>query len=156
MKSTRHLTLLVPPIAAVALVILGACGSPANRAPEVVVYVSVDQVHAEPILNDFAEQTGMRVKPVYDVEASKTTGLVQRLIAEKERPQADVFWNGEFAQTLRLKGLGVLARHRTPAVGQLCGLLRISLRSPEIALSAPSAGRGKGRAVGSLTGISSH
>ena len=46
---------------------------------------------------------------MYDVEATKTTGLVQRLIAEKDHPQADLFWNGELAQTLLLKEQGVLA-----------------------------------------------
>ena len=104
---------------AVALLLLTACGSPSDATPEVVVYVSVDQVHAEPVLNLFAEQTGIRVKPVYDVEAAKTTGLVQRLIAEKDRPQADVFWNGEFAQTLSLKDRGVLAYYQPPAVAKL-------------------------------------
>lgn len=91
----------------------GAAFAPADRAKgEVVVYVSVDQVHAEPLLNEFSARTGIRVKPVYDVEAAKTTGLVQRLIAEKERPQADVFWNGEFLQTLTLKERGALAPYR--------------------------------------------
>jgi iron(III) transport system substrate-binding protein len=45
------------------------------------------------------------------VEASKTTGLVNRLIAEKDRPQADVFWSGEFAQTILLKEKGALASY---------------------------------------------
>ncbi len=88
--------------------LLAACQAAPAR-PEVVVYTSVDQVYAEPILKAFEAQSGVRVLAVYDVEAAKTTGLVNRLIAEKDRPQADVFWNGEFAQTLRLKQQGVLA-----------------------------------------------
>lgn len=95
---------------AVAFTIVGYSGQPA--AGEVVVYVSVDRVHAEPLLDDFSAQTGIRVKALYDVEAAKTTGLVQRLIAEKDRPQADVFFNGEFMQTLTLKERGVLAAYR--------------------------------------------
>lgn len=106
-------------VAAVVLVVLVACSSRSDATPEVVVYVSVDQVHAEPILSDFTAQTGIRVKPVYDVEAAKTTGLVQRLITEKGRPQADVFWNGEFAQTLTLKDRGVLTMYRSRASGEL-------------------------------------
>ena len=100
------------------LVLLGACQA---RPPErtVVVYTSVDQVYSEPILKRFEEKTGIRVLPVYDVEATKTTGLVNRLIAEKDRPQADLFWNGEFAQTLLLKDKGVLAPYRPPTAKDL-------------------------------------
>ena len=83
-------------------------------SPELVVYTSVDQVFSEPILKIFEEQSGIRVLPVYDVEAAKTTGLVNRLIAEKKRPRADVFWNGEFAQTIMLKEKGVLSPYVSP------------------------------------------
>lgn len=80
----------------------------------VVVYCSVDQVYAEPILARFARDTGIRVLPVFDVEATKTTGLATRLIAEKPHPRADVFWNNEFVNTLRLRQEGVLAPCRPP------------------------------------------
>jgi hypothetical protein len=50
---------------------------------EIVVYTSLDQVFSEPILKDFERQTGIQVKPVYDVEATKSTGMVNRLIAER-------------------------------------------------------------------------
>jgi iron(III) transport system substrate-binding protein len=82
-------------------------------ARSVVVYTSVDQVYSELILRRFEQQTGIRVLPVYDVEATRTTGLVNRLLAEKDRPQADVFWSGEFAQTLALKARGALAPYRS-------------------------------------------
>ncbi|TAN43565.1 MAG: extracellular solute-binding protein [Nitrospirae bacterium] len=85
----------------------------------VVVYVSVDQVYAEPILKAFEKETGIRVRAVYDVEAAKTTGLTTRLIAEKDHPRADVFWNNEFAQTLRLKEQGVLASFRPASASEL-------------------------------------
>lgn len=81
----------------------------------VVVYTSVDQVYAEPVLRDFESRSGVRVRAVYDVEASKTTGLVNRLIAEQNNPRADVFWNGEFAQTRVLAERGALAPYRSPA-----------------------------------------
>lgn len=74
----------------------------------VVIYASIDQMYAEVILSDFEKQTGIKVKAVYDVEADKTTGMVNRLIAERNRPQADVFWNGEIIQTIHLKEKGVL------------------------------------------------
>ena len=75
---------------------------------EVVVYTSVDQVFSEPILNDFEKKTGIKVKAVYDVEASKTVGLVNRLIAEKGNPRCDVFWNNEIVRTIVLKEKDVL------------------------------------------------
>lgn len=84
-------------------------------AREVVVYTSLDQIFSEPILKDFEKETGIRVKQLYDVEASKTTGLVNRLIAEKNNPKCDVFWNSEFAQTILLKQKGVLEPYRSPS-----------------------------------------
>ena len=92
---------------------LSACT--ARRAPEVVVYTSVDQPHSEPVLNAFEQQSGVRVRAIYDIEATKTTGLVSRLVAERDHPQADVFWSSEIAQTLWLKEQGVLAPYASPA-----------------------------------------
>jgi iron(III) transport system substrate-binding protein len=84
-----------------------------------VIYTSVDQPFAEPVLQSFQKETGIHVRPVYDVEAAKTTGLVNRLIAEKARPQADVFWNSEVVRTIVLKRQGVLASYRSPAAGAI-------------------------------------
>jgi iron(III) transport system substrate-binding protein len=98
-----------------ALLLLTAGCQPAGSARGVVVYTSVDQVYAEPILKRFERERGIQVRPVFDVEAAKTTGLVQRLLAERQRPQADVFWNSEFVQTLRLAEEGVLSPYFSPA-----------------------------------------
>ena len=94
------------------ILVCSAC-QPSNQ-PVVVVYTSVDQPFAEPVLNAFEEQTGIQVQAVYDVEAAKTTGMVNRLIAEKDTPQADIFWNSEILQTLLLKDHGVLAVYASP------------------------------------------
>jgi iron(III) transport system substrate-binding protein len=101
---------------ATAFVILGQ-GAGTGRV--VVVYTSVDQVYSEPVFADFEKETGIRVLPVYDVEATKTTGLVNRLIAEKARPQADVFWSGEFSQTIVLKNQGVLVPYQSPSAADI-------------------------------------
>jgi len=85
----------------------------------VVVYTSVDQIYSEPVFHDFENETGIRVLAVYDVEATKTTGLVNRLIAEKNRPRADVFWSGEFAQTILLKNESVLAAYSSPSAADI-------------------------------------
>jgi iron(III) transport system substrate-binding protein len=91
-----------------------AVEEPAATGGEVVIYTSVDQVFSEPVLDAFAEQTGIEVQPVFDVEAAKTTGLANRLRAEADRPQADVWWNGEFAQTVALAGDGVFQPYASP------------------------------------------
>jgi len=96
---------------------LGATKSP-GPAGEVTVYVSVDQIHAERVLKAFEAKTGIKVNALYDVEAEKTVGLVQRLIAEKDKPKADVFWNGEFVQTVKLKNLGLFEAYKSPSAGK--------------------------------------
>lgn len=102
------------------LALLIAACAPAPAAPrQVVVYTSVDQPVAEPILAEFERVSGIDVLPVFDVEATKTTGLVNRLIAEKGNPAADVFWNNEIVQTLVLKDEGVLAPYNSPAAQQI-------------------------------------
>lgn len=107
-------------IAAVAAVLAALLvPRPGDEARVVTVYTSVDQVFSEPILKAFEEKTGIRVAALYDAEAAKTVGLVNRLIAEKNAPLADVFWNGEILRTLALKDEGVLDVHRPPAVGML-------------------------------------
>jgi iron(III) transport system substrate-binding protein len=75
----------------------------------VVVYVSEDQIFAAPILEDFQKETGIKVKAVYDTEESKSTGVMNRLIAEKNNPQADVYWANEVvrAEVLKQKGISV-------------------------------------------------
>jgi iron(III) transport system substrate-binding protein len=76
----------------------------------VVVYTSVDQVYSEKVFKAYEQETGVKVKPVFDIEANKTVGLVNRIIGEKSNPQADVFWNGEILQTIVLKESGVLEK----------------------------------------------
>ncbi|MBI4598381.1 MAG: extracellular solute-binding protein [Candidatus Omnitrophica bacterium] len=94
----------------------GGCARSGN---EVVVYSSLDQVFSEPILKDFQHATGIRVRAVYDVEATKTTGLVNRLIAEQPHPQADVFWNSEIARTIILKDKGVLTPYTSANASEI-------------------------------------
>lgn len=75
---------------------------------KVVVYVAHDQDYSEPILKDFEKATGIKVDALYDTEATKTVGLVNRIIAEKVNPRADVFWNNEVMRTVMLKEEGAL------------------------------------------------
>jgi iron(III) transport system substrate-binding protein len=68
----------------------------------VIVYAAQDQVYAEPILKAFEKETGIHVRAVYDSEAVKTVGLANRLLAERRRPQCDVFWGNEELRTRQL------------------------------------------------------
>ena len=77
------------------------------KRPRVIVYAAQDQVYAEPILRDFEKETGIKVKAVYDSEAVKTVGLANRLLAERSRPQCDVFWGNEEMRTRQLAAQGV-------------------------------------------------
>ena len=85
-----------------------------STAREVTVYVSTDRVFSEPILRAYEQQSGVRVNAVYDTEETKSTGLANKLLAEKNRPQADVFWSNEPVRTLVLKRNGVLTPYKSP------------------------------------------
>src|SRR5438445_1283901 len=76
----------------------------------VILYCSQDQVYAEPILKEFEQQTGIKVRAVFDSEAVKTVGLVNRLMAEKDHPQCDVFWNNEELRTRQLAAQDVFEK----------------------------------------------
>ena len=78
-----------------------------KRPSHVVAYVAQDQVYAEPIFGAFEKETGIKVKPVFDSEAVKTVGLANRLLAEKEHPQCDLFWGNEEMRTRLLAAKGV-------------------------------------------------
>ena len=80
-----------------------------KEVDEVVVYVSEDQVFSEPILRDFERETGIKVKAVYDTEEAKGTGVMNRLIAEKNNSQADVYWANEPIRAEALKQKGISA-----------------------------------------------
>src|SRR5262245_27299400 len=82
---------------------------------EVVVYTALDQEFSEPILGDFQKAAGVRTRTKYDVESTKTVGLVSEIIAEAGRPRCDLFWNNEILNTLRLEKLGLLEAYRSPA-----------------------------------------
>ena len=92
-----------------------------KAANEVVVYTSLDKVFSQPVLEAFEKETGIKVLPVYDSEATKTTGLVNRLIAEKDNPRADVFWNSETGRTIVLKQKGILDKYISPSAAEIPG-----------------------------------
>lgn len=110
---------------AVALAVVAAApggwAAEAQTESEVVVYTSTDQVEARRVFDAFEKATGIKVKAVFDTEAQKTTGLAMRLLAEKARPTADVFWNNELSRTLMLIDEGVFAPYESESAADIPG-----------------------------------
>lgn len=96
---------------AACLVLTGGCVPRAES--DVVVYSALDEEFAFPILNAYERSTDHEtgVIPKFDVESTKTVGLVNRIIAEQEQPVCDLFWNNEIMHTVRLQKLGLLQPH---------------------------------------------
>src|SRR5262245_25128633 len=86
---------------------------------EVVAYVSEDQVFSEPILKDFERETGIRVRAVFDTEEAKSTGVMNRLLAERDNPQADVYWANEPIRAESLRQQGIAAPYLAPAASSI-------------------------------------
>lgn len=98
--------------ALLAIVLPTVVGCERGEAP-IVVYVSVDEHVARPILDAFSERTGIPVHMVGDTEATKTTGLVDRIRSERNMPVADVFWSSEAFMTIQLAREGLLKPHQS-------------------------------------------
>jgi len=95
------------------LLLLFFITSCSNNTNEVIVYTSVDQVFSEPILKDFEKETGIKVKAVYDTEETKSTGVLNRIIAEKDNPQCDLFWSGDPVRAIVLQNKGITAPYKS-------------------------------------------
>ncbi|HRQ73762.1 MAG TPA: extracellular solute-binding protein [Phycisphaerales bacterium] len=73
----------------------------------VVLYSSADDFVLREMVEAFGSETGLHVRLLGDTEATKTTGLVQRLLSEKDNPRADVWWSSEPFGTIRLAREGL-------------------------------------------------
>ncbi len=111
----RFITFVVQAI----IIVLGCGLNFAVAKDRVVVYTALDQIFSEPILQEFESRYNIDVQAVYDIEAVKTTGLVNRLIAEKNNPRCDVFWNNEIMRTIALKRKGILERYISPTAADI-------------------------------------
>jgi len=93
------------------LATLASCdrGTESGESPSrLVLYVSADDYLAREIVRVFQEESGIRVEMVGDSEATKTTGLVNRIRNERDNPQADVFWSSEAFAMIQLAEEGLL------------------------------------------------
>ncbi len=107
----------------VAIAVLAAAGC-SGTTREVVVYTSVDQVFSEPVFQAFEREAGIRVRPVFDTEETKSTGVLNRLIAEADHPQADVFWSGDPVRPFVLIKRGLVQPYVSPQADGLPAQLR--------------------------------
>lgn len=112
------------------LTLLSGCSS-RTKAKEVVLYSSVDEPILRPIVAVFEKQSGIAVRVVGDTEATKSTGLIERLIAEGSSPRADVWWSGEQLGVIELAKRGLLEAIEPEAVRTFPGGWPRSLRDPQ-------------------------
>jgi len=105
------------------------CGSQTqgSSSGRVIVYTSVDQIFSEPIFRDFERLTGVKVRAVFDTEETKSTGVVNRIIAESSNPQADVFWSGDPVRQFLLSNRGLVENYLSPNGSGI----RTQFKSPE-------------------------
>ena len=100
---------------------LSACKS---KSREVVVYTSVDQVFSEPIFKGFERESGIRVRAVFDTEETKSTGVLNRLVAESQHPQADVFWSNDPVRPFLLIKRGMAEPYLSPSASDIPSAFR--------------------------------
>jgi iron(III) transport system substrate-binding protein len=102
------------------VVVVGGCGREEGTPPPrtVVLYSSVDDYLLNEVVRAFTQETGITVRLAGDTEATKTTGLVQRLLAERSAPRADVWWSSEPFGTIQLSREGLLEPHTSKVEGE--------------------------------------
>jgi iron(III) transport system substrate-binding protein len=86
-----------------------------------VLYSSVDDALLRSVVASFEAATRVKVLIVGDTEATKTTGLVERLLAERAGPRADVWWSSEPFGTIRLTREGLLEAYQSESEERLAG-----------------------------------
>lgn len=89
-------------------VVLAVGGCNRSAPSEVVLYSSADADVLNEVIAAYERSSGTKVLVVGDTEATKTTGLVQRLTLEADAPRADVWWSSEAMGTQELADRGLL------------------------------------------------
>jgi len=105
---------------------VAGCDGCGAHEPEVVVYTSVDQVFSEPAFHACEQQTHLHVRAVFDTEETKSTGVLNRLIAEADAPVADVFWSGDPVRPFVLMGRNQVQPYVSPRAAGIPSAYRAS------------------------------
>ena len=109
-----HISILVSVLALLAL--LGGCNATDSASENVVVvYSSLDEEFAKPLADQFERETGIVVKLISDTEKAKSSGLLNRLLEEGDRPQCDVFLSEDPVRSAVLKKHGLSTPYSSPA-----------------------------------------
>jgi len=101
-------------VAALALVVL-ANGSPALAQDSLVVYSSVDEENAKKLLDAFTKATGIKVRFTF----LSSGPAVARIEAEKNNPQADVWFGAPSENHVALKEKGLSQAYVSPNAKEL-------------------------------------
>jgi iron(III) transport system substrate-binding protein len=104
-------------VVACAALITSGCRE--SQSKTLTLYTSVDQPYAAPIVRQFEQETGIHVRLVTDAEATKSVGLAERVRAEKDNPQCDVFWSNEPFHTINLAKEGLLEPYTSPSAADV-------------------------------------
>lgn len=105
---SKQTFVLVPLLAVVIL----ACVWLSTRSDALVVYCAHDAVYSKDILDQFTRTTGIPVQIRFDTEATKSLGLINLIVQERQQPRCDVFWNNELLGMVELKEQGLLEPHQ--------------------------------------------
>lgn len=118
--AAKHLRLVVP---ALFFVLSGVALSDAPGVNSgLVLYSSEDQPCSEPIIHDFERDTGIKVSAVYDKESAEV--VMKRLIAEKDAPQADVYWANEPTHPDLLKEMEISEPYVSPSASAVPAMFK--------------------------------
>ncbi len=101
---------------------LGACRRRVTAGSEpVVLYTSADAFLVQQVTAAFTTLSGVEVRAVTDSEATKTTGLVGRLMAERSSPRAEVWWSSEVMGTVGLARAGLMTPSAPASLAEFSG-----------------------------------
>jgi len=103
---------LVGFVAIATLLWLGLANWMTSGSDPLVVYCAHDSVYSKAILKEFERTTGIPVAIRFDTEATKSLGLVEQIIREKDNRRCDVFWNNELLGTLDLQQAELLEPYK--------------------------------------------
>lgn len=109
-SGSARLSLIVSLLAVIAAAALFALQS--DDEDSLVVYCAHDSVYSKSVLDEFTAKTGIKVAVRFDTEATKSLGLLNLIVAEKDNPRCDVFWNNLVLGTVHLQRQGLLHAYK--------------------------------------------
>jgi len=107
---------------AAAIAVLWWLGFAGRGGPSpLVVYCAHDAIYSESVLKQFEAETGIPVEIRFDSEATKSLGLVEMILHERDQPRCDVFWNNELLGTLDIMDQGLLEPYKGEGYARMPG-----------------------------------